>query len=90
MYSWVAYLEAKKQLKQTLNPMSTLDLSNIVEVDKSHLIDYDLIEALKCVLYLCNDNQSEWLIKLLKTKNEKPWYIDEQIDLIFQKQNEGI
>lgn len=90
MFSWVAYLKAKEQLKRELSPMAVLDVSTITKVDKSHLIDYDLIEALKCILYLCNDRQSELLIQLLKNKNERPWYIDEQVDLIFQKQNESI
>lgn len=94
MFSWVVYLRAKEELKRQLNqqsnPMATLDMSSIAKVDNSRLIDYDLIEALKCILYLCNDKQSESLIQLLKNKNERPWYIDEQVDLIFQKQNESI
>lgn len=85
MFSWVAYLNAKEELKRQLSPMETLDMSSITKVDNSRLIDYDLIEALKCILYLCNDKQSELLIQLLKNKNERPWYIDEQVDLIFQK-----
>ena len=52
--------------------MATLDMSSIAKVDNSRLIDYDLIEALKCILYLCNDKQSESLIQLLKNKNERP------------------
>lgn len=85
MFSWVAYLKAKEQLKRELSPMAVLDVSTITKVDNSRLIDCDLIEALKCILYLCNDKQSELLIQLLKNKNERPWYIDEQVDLIFQK-----
>ena len=87
--------ETEKQRKSRLR-LELMHLTNIVKpecpkIDNSEIIDKELIQALKFIVHLSNERQSELLIDLLQNKDtQRPWYIDEQVDLIFQKQNESL
>lgn len=86
--------ETEKQRKSRLK-LELMHLSSIApecpKIDNSKIIDKELTQALKFIVHLSSERQSELLIELLQNKDtERPWYIDDTIDLIYSKQNESI
>jgi len=85
----MSWRETEKQRKKRLK-LELMHLSDIITtspiIDNSKIIDNELIQALKFIVHLSNQRQCELLIELLQNKDwQRPWYIDDQIDLIFQK-----